>query len=177
MTIAKAISDLREHMGITQRELAEKLGTRTETISRWEKGHRRPTRDAMERLAILAHQAGNLKHLRNYFAAEQVVGIVNRIKRGSPGSERHIPLKELKFWSAYLRETASLAAKALGQPTAAPNRMREMLLNDVHVMRRLCDRIELYIDEEYSSARLQEDSEILRWGYRQGGFTKGDVGE
>ena len=88
MTTAKAVSELRESMGVTQRDFAEKLGTTIETVSRWENGRREPTREAIEKLATLAHSAG-IRHLRNFFLSQEVAGIVSRVKGlKTPGSER-----------------------------------------------------------------------------------------
>jgi transcriptional regulator with XRE-family HTH domain len=173
MTTPKAIASLRASMGLTQREFAEKLGTRIETVSRWETGRREPTKDAMERLAVLAHKAGE-KHLRTFFVAQEVSGIINRV-RGlrSPGSERHIALKELKFWSAYLHETIRTSDEIIenaNQPGRKDARkvLEAIISNSRFVMDHIRDRIELYIDEQWSPTRQQEDKEILNWGYRQG---------
>jgi DNA-binding transcriptional regulator YiaG len=49
---------LREHLALTQRELADELGVRQQTVSEWETGAYRP-RGASERLlTIVADQAG-----------------------------------------------------------------------------------------------------------------------
>jgi len=44
-------------MGLTQRELAERLGTRQQTISEWEKGMYRPRGASSTLLTIVAERA------------------------------------------------------------------------------------------------------------------------
>lgn len=48
---------LRSHLGLTQRELAETLGTRQQTISEWEKGMYRPRGASSTLLTIVAERA------------------------------------------------------------------------------------------------------------------------
>jgi DNA-binding transcriptional regulator YiaG len=52
------IKALREYMGLTQRALAEELGTRQQTISEWETGMYRPRRSTSKYLALIAERAG-----------------------------------------------------------------------------------------------------------------------
>jgi DNA-binding transcriptional regulator YiaG len=54
---AERIHALRSHMGLTQRELAERLGTRQQTISEWEKGMYRPRGASSTLLSIVAERA------------------------------------------------------------------------------------------------------------------------
>ena len=51
------IRALRSHLGLTQRELAERLGTRQQTISEWEKGMYRPRGASTTLLSIVAERA------------------------------------------------------------------------------------------------------------------------
>ena len=51
------IRALRRHLGLTQSELAEKLGTRQQTISEWETGMYRPRGASATLLSIVAEQA------------------------------------------------------------------------------------------------------------------------
>ncbi len=51
------IRALRRHLGLTQRELAEKLGTRQQTISEWEIGLYQPRGASSTLLSIVAEQA------------------------------------------------------------------------------------------------------------------------
>jgi DNA-binding transcriptional regulator YiaG len=51
------IQALRRHLGLTQRELSEKLGTRQQTISEWETGMYRPRGASATLLSIIAEQA------------------------------------------------------------------------------------------------------------------------
>ncbi len=48
---------LRQHLGLTQSQLAEQLGTRQQTISEWEKGIYRPRGASATLLSIVAERA------------------------------------------------------------------------------------------------------------------------
>ncbi len=48
---------LRQHLSLTQRELAEQLGTRQQTISEWEKGMYQPRGTSSTLLSIVAERA------------------------------------------------------------------------------------------------------------------------
>ncbi|MDX2242461.1 MAG: helix-turn-helix transcriptional regulator [Leptolyngbyaceae cyanobacterium bins.302] len=48
---------LRQHMGMTQAELAEELGVRQQTVSEWEKGVYAPTRASSKYLMLVAEKA------------------------------------------------------------------------------------------------------------------------
>jgi DNA-binding transcriptional regulator YiaG len=49
---------LREHMGLTQQEMADQLGTRQQTISEWETGMYQPRGASSTLLAMVAERAG-----------------------------------------------------------------------------------------------------------------------
>jgi len=51
------IRALRNHLGLTQRELADQLGTRQQTISEWEKGLYLPRGTSSTLLTIVAERA------------------------------------------------------------------------------------------------------------------------
>jgi DNA-binding transcriptional regulator YiaG len=51
------VQALRRHLGLTQQELSEKLGTRQQTISEWETGMYRPRGTAARLLSLVAEQA------------------------------------------------------------------------------------------------------------------------
>ncbi len=51
------IRALRQHMGVTQRELAERMGTRQQTISEWELGLYKPRGASSTLLSIVAERA------------------------------------------------------------------------------------------------------------------------
>ncbi|MEX1253778.1 MAG: helix-turn-helix domain-containing protein [Dehalococcoidia bacterium] len=54
---AKRVRALREHLGLTQDELAQELNVRQQTVSEWETGQYRP-RGASERvLSLVAERA------------------------------------------------------------------------------------------------------------------------
>ena len=48
---------LRRHLSLTQRQLAEQLGTRQQTISEWEKGMYQPRGASSTLLSIVAERA------------------------------------------------------------------------------------------------------------------------
>jgi DNA-binding transcriptional regulator YiaG len=52
-----SIQALRQHLGLTQSELSEKLGTRQQTISEWETGMYRPRGASATLLTFIAEQA------------------------------------------------------------------------------------------------------------------------
>jgi putative transcriptional regulator len=54
----EAIRALREHMGLTQRELADELQVRQQTISEWETDAHTPHRSMQKTLAMVAERAG-----------------------------------------------------------------------------------------------------------------------
>jgi DNA-binding transcriptional regulator YiaG len=51
------IQALRRHLGLTQRELADQLGTRQQTISEWETGRYEPRGASSTLLSIIAERA------------------------------------------------------------------------------------------------------------------------
>ena len=55
------IQALRCHLGLTQRELADSLGTRQQTISEWETGMYKPRGTSATLLSIIAERA-NFKY-------------------------------------------------------------------------------------------------------------------
>ena len=52
------IKALRKHLGLTQQEMADRLGTRQQTISEWELGLYRPRGASSTLLSIVADQSG-----------------------------------------------------------------------------------------------------------------------
>ncbi len=54
---SQRIQTLRRHLGLTQRELADTLGTRQQTISEWETGMYKPRGASATLLSIIAEQA------------------------------------------------------------------------------------------------------------------------
>ena len=58
---SQGIRTLRSHLGLTQRELANQLGTRQQTISEWEKGMYQPRGASSTLLSIVAERA-NFKY-------------------------------------------------------------------------------------------------------------------
>ena len=54
---SEQIRALRRHLGLTQRELADRLGTRQQTISEWEIGLYKPRGASSTLLSIIAERA------------------------------------------------------------------------------------------------------------------------
>ena len=52
------VKALRHHLGWTQQELAEEMGTRQQTISEWERGAYLPRGTSVTLLSIVAERAG-----------------------------------------------------------------------------------------------------------------------
>ena len=52
------VKALREHLGLTQQQLAEELGVRQQTISEWEVGLYAPRRSTSKYLDLIAERAG-----------------------------------------------------------------------------------------------------------------------
>jgi DNA-binding transcriptional regulator YiaG len=55
---AGKVKALRQHLGLTQEELARELGTRQQTISEWETGMYRPRGLSERLLSLVAESAG-----------------------------------------------------------------------------------------------------------------------
>ena len=53
----EGIRALRRHLGLTQQELADELGTRQQTISEWETGMYQPRGASSRLLTIIAERA------------------------------------------------------------------------------------------------------------------------
>jgi DNA-binding transcriptional regulator YiaG len=54
---SRSIKALRQHMGLTQREMADRMGTRQQTISEWELGLYKPRGASSTLLSIIAERA------------------------------------------------------------------------------------------------------------------------
>ena len=54
----EGVRALRQHLGCTQQELADEMGTRQQTISEWETGMYQPRGASSRLLAIIAERAG-----------------------------------------------------------------------------------------------------------------------
>ena len=53
----RRVRRLRDHLSLTQGQLAEQLGTRQQTISEWETGMYRPRGASVRLLSLIAEQA------------------------------------------------------------------------------------------------------------------------
>ena len=54
---SQSIHALRQHMGLTQDEMASELGTRQQTISEWERGMYQPRGASATLLTVVAERA------------------------------------------------------------------------------------------------------------------------
>jgi DNA-binding transcriptional regulator YiaG len=54
---SESIQALRRHLGLTQQELSDRLGTRQQTISEWETGMYRPRGATATLLSLVAEKA------------------------------------------------------------------------------------------------------------------------
>ena len=52
----ESIQALRHHLGLTQREMADRLGTRQQTISEWETGMYKPRGASATLLSVVAER-------------------------------------------------------------------------------------------------------------------------
>ncbi len=55
---AESVRALRKHLGMTQQQMSDELGTRQQTISEWETGMYRPRGGMNRLLTLVAEQAG-----------------------------------------------------------------------------------------------------------------------
>ena len=55
---AEAVRRLREQLGVTQAEFADRIGTRQQTVSEWETGASTPRRMSQRLLCLVAEEAG-----------------------------------------------------------------------------------------------------------------------
>src|SRR5262245_17855512 len=55
---AERVRALRERLGLTQRQLADELGTRQQTVSEWETGVYQPRGASARLLTLVAERAG-----------------------------------------------------------------------------------------------------------------------
>jgi len=55
---AGQVRSLRQHLGLSQRELADELGTRQQTISEWETAQYQPRGASARLLTLVAERAG-----------------------------------------------------------------------------------------------------------------------
>jgi DNA-binding transcriptional regulator YiaG len=55
---AEQVHALRSHLGLTQEQLADELGTRQQTISEWETGQYQPRGASATLLRLVAERAG-----------------------------------------------------------------------------------------------------------------------
>ena len=54
---SKSVQALRRHLGLTQTEFSEKLGTRQQTVSEWETGMYKPRGASAKLLSMIAEKA------------------------------------------------------------------------------------------------------------------------
>lgn len=72
---ADQIRALRQHMGLTQREMADELAVRQQTISEWETGLHQPHRSTQKTLMLIAERAGFSYQVSSEDGFEQAAAI------------------------------------------------------------------------------------------------------
>ena len=82
---SQRIRALRRHLGLTQRELADRLGTRQQTISEWEKGMYQPRGASSTVLSIVAER-DNFKYEATPAQAKQIASPI--ASRGTKKKKR-----------------------------------------------------------------------------------------
>ena len=55
---AQRVRALRQHLGLTQEQMAAEMGTRQQTISEWETGRYQPRGTSVRLLALIAERGG-----------------------------------------------------------------------------------------------------------------------
>jgi len=71
---ARRIHALRDHLALTQEQMAEELGTRQQTISEWETGQYQPRGASARLLTLVAERAGFVYGARPSQAEEKNEG-------------------------------------------------------------------------------------------------------
>ena len=98
VTIPEAVSTLRKRADLDQPALAALAQTTVETISRWERGHRAPSPEALKKLAAIAESKGQ-PELGDVFESKWKARIAGRIKNlPSSGTQRRVSVEDLKYW-------------------------------------------------------------------------------
>jgi DNA-binding transcriptional regulator YiaG len=68
---AGRIHGLRGHLGLTQAQMAEEMGTRQQTISEWETGQYKPRGTSAQLLTLTAERAGFVYEAKGAEAGEE----------------------------------------------------------------------------------------------------------
>lgn len=136
------ISSLREKMGISQQELADKLGVTVTSISRYENG-REPDRQVLRRLAEIAREA-KLRQLQTAFEEGWRAAIAEKLDNlPSAGTQRRVSVADLEYWQWVAQETVRSIQIALTAMAASPG--KDLLEIMQHDQKRVKEQIEVYI--------------------------------
>lgn len=73
---AEAVRALRHRLGASQQAFAERVGTRQQTVSEWERGASRPRRMAQRLLTLIAEAAGTYEVASDPVGDEQPPQVV-----------------------------------------------------------------------------------------------------
>lgn len=60
---SKRIKSIRQHLGLSQEELAHKLGVSFTSVNRWENGQTKPSKLAKKQIDLLSKKTEKLKDL------------------------------------------------------------------------------------------------------------------
>jgi transcriptional regulator with XRE-family HTH domain len=155
VTTATAIASLRERLGLSQHDLATKLGITITSVSRYENG-RKPSRSALQQFADLAQDHG-LEEFHQFFRAKWTAGVARRLQKlRSHGSERPVPVEDLRRWlgmAALITETLAELHKTYATVRCVPEDTGKLANSNyalfaIHgnVASKLAKSIEFYIN-------------------------------
>lgn len=92
------LAAIRGQLGLTQEQLAERLGVSFATVNRWEGGSNAPQKAALGIILRLAAEAGVAEDSR--IDPDQLVGLVRRRRRGNGGDASSTKPMEQMLWDA-----------------------------------------------------------------------------
>jgi type I restriction enzyme M protein len=155
---AAALKNIRETLGLTQEQLADRLGTSFATVNRWEGGLNTPRRGAMQAIAALATEAG-VPLDEHGTAPEPALVAGQRGRRARQDASSTKPMEQM-LWDA--------ACSIRGEKDAA--KFKDYLL-PLLFLKRLSDVFDDEIDrlaEEYGDRKTaleiaESDHDLLRF--------------
>lgn len=97
-TIAATLRAIRAKLGLTQEQLADRLGVSFATVNRWEGGSNMPQKAAREVIAALAEEAGIDASEATTESPEPAAGVTRR-RRGAAAAPSTKPMEQM-LWDA-----------------------------------------------------------------------------
>src|SRR5689334_7661717 len=98
MDVPAILAAIRGQLGLTQEELAERLGVSFATVNRWEGGSNAPQKAALGVILRLAAEAGVAENSR--IDPDRSVGPVRKRRRGNGGAASSTKPMEQMLWDA-----------------------------------------------------------------------------